>query len=113
MPTYELRCKKCDHSYEILSSMGDREENVKKAKCVECGSKSKEQLISCPNFNFANPVGTDRWNSDSKGHDYRYKYNAPNVAAQREAAEKNSHVGPTPYHEIDDITSGKHFGEVE
>ena len=113
MPIYELKCKKCEHPYQVNALMSEMEEDIKSAKCDECGSKSKDRLISAPNFAFANPVGTDRWCSDSHGHDYRYKFNAPNVIAQRDAAEKNSHVGPTPYNEIDDITGGEHFGEVE
>jgi hypothetical protein len=32
---------------------------------------------------------------------------------QRKAAEAASHVGKAPYNKIDDISGGKHFGEVK
>jgi len=115
MAIYELKCKKCDHEYDIFSLMDEMDENIKKAKCEECGSKSKDQIIAGAGFNFAGDavVGTDRWNSDSKGHDYRFKYNAPTLKKQRTAAEIASHVGSNPYPHIDDISSGKNFGEVK
>lgn len=67
-------------------------------KCPECGSKSKEKLINCPSFKFSNPIGTDRWVSDSLGHDYRHHWNMEHrVAPERKYAEENSHMGPNPY----------------
>lgn len=53
-------------------------------------------------FNFSNPVGTGRWNSDSTGHDYRFKHNIPNVKKQRKMAEAMSHMGSNPYGKSDD-----------
>lgn len=114
MPAYFHRCKRCTHEYDIWSpTMQEYEAVCKKAKCEECGSKSKERIFTACNFNFSNPVGTDRWNSDSKGHDYRFKHNAPNLRAQRSAAETASHMGTQPYNAIDDISSGKNFGKVK
>lgn len=112
MPIYEFCCKKCGAQYEELTP-NDPSGKYKKVKCPECKSAKKELMISMPSFNFANPVGTDRWNSDSGGHDYRFNHNAPNVREQREYAQKNSHVGPEPYNDIDDISSGEYFGEVK
>ena len=96
MPIYTFRCKKCEHEYEELSSF-DKTGKYPKIKCPECGSASKTNLISSCNFAFANPVGTDKWNSDSTGHDYRFKHNIPNVKAEREAAQAASHMGTDPY----------------
>ena len=93
--------------------MAEKEKSVKKAKCEECGSKSKDEIIGVPSFNFANPVGTDRWNSSSQGHDYRFKHNLPNVKKQRETAKEKSHMGQDPYPTIDDVSTGKYFGEVK
>jgi hypothetical protein len=96
--------------------MADKNESVKAAKCPSCGSKSKVEVMGCPSVKFANPVGTDRWNSDSKGHDYRYKYNMDKPGGtrdQRKAAERASKVGSEPYRRIDDVSSGRHFGEVK
>lgn len=110
MPIYELRCKKCGEKFEIMSPVADMDKNCKKAKCEHCGSKSKERVVSPTNFTFANPVGTARWN---KSHDYRFKTKLPAAVQERENAQKKSHVGPTPYNNIDDISGGKYFGTVQ
>ena len=96
MPIYEFECKKCECKYSELVKY-DPTNKYKTVKCPECGSKSKNKLISCPNFTFADPVGTDRWNSGSTGHDYRFKHNVPKVKAERAAAEAASHMGTNPY----------------
>lgn len=115
MPRYEFKCEKCDDVYDIWSNISEKDENVKKTKCPKCKSKKKCEVYGSVSVKFENPVGTDRWHSDSKGHDYRHKYNMDRkggVRDQRKNAEKKSHVGPTPYRNIDDVSSGKHFGEV-
>ena len=112
MPNYEFRCKKCQSVYEEMSAY-DPKGKYPKIKCPECKSSRKEQLVGGCGYAFTNPIGTDRWTSDGQGHDYRFEYNKPNVRKQREFAEKHSHVGPNPYEEIDDISSGKYFGEVK
>ena len=92
------------------------EKSVKSATCPKCNSKIKEEIFGCPSVKFADPVGTDRWNSESKGHDYRFKYNMDKPGGtrdQRAAAERASKVGAEPYRKIDDISSGKYFGEVK
>jgi putative FmdB family regulatory protein len=44
MPTYEYRCKKCDHAFtEILTI---REHDQRKIKCPSCKSSEVEQIIS-------------------------------------------------------------------
>lgn len=108
----EFECKKCKEFYEEFTEY-DETEKYKKVKCPHCGSKSKTKVIAASACNFANPVGTKRWCSDAQGHDYRYKYNLPNVRKEVENAKKKSHVGPTPYNNIDDISSGKYFGKVK
>ena len=116
MPIYEFECNKCNEFFDIWASMSEKEKVVKKSKCPKCNSKKISEIVGAPSVKFSNPVGTDRWNSDSKGHDYRHKYNMDRkggVRDQRKYAEQNSHVGPTPYRKIDDISSGKHFGEVK
>jgi hypothetical protein len=94
------------------------DEEIKKAKCENCGSKSKDRLFSPVNHTFdgASVIGTDRWCSADTGHDYRFQYNKERPGGlrdQRAQAEALSHMGPQPYNKIDDISSGKHFGEVK
>lgn len=96
MPYYDFLCKKCNKKY-VESSPYDATGKYKKVACPECGSKKKEKLISSSTFNFANPVGTDRWNNTSTGHDYRFKHNIPKVQQERAMAEALSHMGTDPY----------------
>ncbi len=41
MPTYDYRCKACEHEFELFQSMSD---SVKR-KCPECGKLKLERLI--------------------------------------------------------------------
>jgi putative FmdB family regulatory protein len=111
MPVYEFKCLKCENSYEELTPY-DETGKYKKIKCSECGSRRKERLMSSTAFTFTNPEGTGRWNSETSGHDYRFKHNQPKMAKDRAEAERLSHMGSQPYNPIDDISSGEHFGEV-
>jgi hypothetical protein len=45
--------------------------------------------------------------------EYRAGYNMDKAQGERRHAEAASHMGQTPYNSIDDITSGKNFGEVQ
>lgn len=112
MPRYDFECKKCGIEYDELVPY-DETGKYKTVKCPACKSKKKTKLVSCGGYAFSNPEGTDRWTNESTGHDYRFRHNLPKVLDQRAKAEAASHVGPTPYRNIDDISSGKHFGEVK
>ncbi len=104
MPTMEFRCKKCETCYDTLVAL-DKTGKYKNVSCPNCKSKSKEKLISAPTFTFAQPEGTDVWNSDSQGHDYRYKHTgAPKAKAERAMAEALSHMGTDPYGGADMVT---------
>jgi putative FmdB family regulatory protein len=116
MPFYEVKCEKCEEAYDVWAKMTEKEDAIKEASCPKCNSNKKIEIVGCPSVKFTNPVGTDRWNSDSQGHDYRFKYNMDKPGGtrdQRKAAEKASKVGPNPYRHIDDISSGKNFGKVK
>ena len=116
MPIYEMICDGCGEAYDVWSSMSKKEESVGGAVCPSCGSAEKTEIVGCPSVNFTNPVGTDRWNSESTGHDYRFKHNMDKPGGtrhQRAAAARASKVGAEPYRRIDDISSGKHFGDVK
>ncbi len=111
-----MKCDKCEEVYDLWCGMAEKAESLKKSKCPSCGSKKKTEVMGCPSVKFTNPVGTDRWNSESKGHDYRFKHNMDKPGGprdQRAAAARASKVGANPYRKIDDISSGKHFGEVK
>ena len=116
MPIYEMKCDGCGEVYDVWSSMSKKESSVKEATCPACGVADKTEIVGAPSVNFTNPVGTDRWNSESKGHDYRFRHNMDKPGGtrdQRAAAARASKVGAEPYRRIDDISSGKHFGEVK
>ena len=92
MPFYSVKCQKCGCDYDVMSMMYKMDETIAEAACEECGSKDKERVITGVNFNFSNPVGTDRWNNS---HDYRFKHKLPSVQGERDAAEAASKVGDT------------------
>lgn len=106
MALYDFECQKCGKTYEEFTPY-DETGKYKSVKCPECGSKKKIKLMTSCQFNFANPVGTDRWNSEATGHDYRFKHNIPKVKAEREMAEAMSHMGANPYGDAgDDLAPG-------
>jgi len=48
MPIYEYYCESCEHSFELLSNIDDRDKPLKKP-CPECGIKKKiKKGISVP-----------------------------------------------------------------
>ena len=112
MILYEFECKKCKTVYEEFAPF-DETSKYPGVVCPECKSTRKIRVFGATAFAFANPVGTDRWNSQSQGHDYRFKHNIPNVKAQRENAMNKSHMGSDPYPVVDDVNSGKYFGDVK
>jgi len=111
LPFYQFECKKCKAVYEDLCSY-DKSGKYPDVKCPHCKSKSKTKLMSACNYTFANPVDTDRWNSDSSGHDYRFKHNLPNVIEQRKNAEL-ANRGALPYNPINDLGNDNAWGEVK
>jgi putative FmdB family regulatory protein len=48
MPTFDFRCKKCDHVFEFTRPFGSKDT----PKCPECGSKRTEKMISPPAVHF-------------------------------------------------------------
>lgn len=96
MPLYEFECLNCKTVYDEVVRY-DESGIYPNVKCPKCQSKEKTKLMSASNFKFSNPVGTDRWNNSSTGHDYRFKHNIPKVQAERKMAEALSHMGSDPY----------------
>jgi len=58
---------------------------------------------------FKQPKGT----SFEDKFDYVAQWNMDNAKELRRKAEEESHMGTSPYSEIDDISSGEFFGEVK
>jgi putative FmdB family regulatory protein len=112
LPLYEFKCRKCFKVYEELTSC-DSTGKYKTVKCPDCGSKSKEKLLSVCGFMFSNPEGTDRWNSETSGHDYRFHHNLPRVIEERRNAEEKSHMGTDVYNPINDLDNDNAWGEVK
>lgn len=114
MPSYDFACNACKLVFEATTPY-DASGEYPAVKCSQCGSPDKIKLISGCSFRFGNPVGTDRWCDDFNGHQYRFDYNKEYVANQRKFAEQNSHVGPNPYNQINDLdASGPDlFGKVK
>lgn len=109
IPRYDFKCKKCNKVYEEFVAY-DETGKYKSVACPSCSSKRKEKLLSSCGFMFSNPEGTDRWNSESTGHDYRFHHNLPKVIEERQRAEEASHVGNNPYNEINDLDNDDAWG---
>ena len=109
MPVFPIQCLACGEEYEILTKYDPTGEYASEV-CPKCGSAKKEKQVYTCSFRFANPVGTDRWNNS---HDYRFHTKLPSAVQERENAKKKSHMGQTPYNNIDDISKGKYFGKVK
>jgi hypothetical protein len=97
--------------YEELVSY-DESDKYPSVICPSCGSKKKEKIMSACNFNFANPVGTDRWNSEKSGHDYRFKHKLPSVIKERKNAEIAGKTAQ-PYKKINDLNRNDSWGKVK
>lgn len=110
MPTFSFSCKKCNVRYNDLVPF-DPTGKYKDVSCPHCGSRSKTKLMTTCSFAFAQPEGTDKWNSESAGHDYRFKHKLPQVIEDRKNAEL-AHRGADPYNHIDDLGDDANFGEV-
>lgn len=112
MPNFDFECKKCERVYEEITSY-DETGKYKDVKCPHCGSKKKVKLLTACGFNFSNPEGTDRWNSESSGHDYRFHHNLPKVINERRQAEEKSHMGTDVYNPINDLNKDTAWGDVK
>lgn len=111
MPNYDFQCGRCKTTYDYVAPY-DKTNKYKGVICPACGSSRKKKLLTACNFMFANPEGTDRWNSEASGHDYRFNHNLPKVIAERQAAEE--HGGDaTPYNEINDLENNSAWGEAK
>jgi len=107
MPSFDFECKKCSLHYEDFVSY-DKTGKYPGVKCPECGSKHKRKLVSCCNFSFAQPVGTDRYENS---HDYRFHHKLPSVLAERQAAEEAA-ASEQPYETINDLNIDSAWGET-
>lgn len=68
-------------------------------------------MTTC-SFAFAQPEGTDKWNSEAAGHDYRFKHKLPQVIEERKNAEL-ANKGALPYNQIDDLGDDANWGDVK
>lgn len=108
MALYDFECKNCNKVYDELAPF-DKSGEYPNVECPHCQSKDKIKMMSACNYAFANPVGTDKWNSESTGHDYRFKHNIPKVQKERQMAEAMSQMGTDPYGSTDNDI--EQFGE--
>lgn len=111
MPNFSFSCKKCGRNYTDIVPF-DPKGKYGDVRCPSCNSKSKTKLMTTCSFAFAQPEGTDKWNSEAAGHDYRFKHKLPKVIEERQNAElKNK--GALPYNEINDFNNDDAWGDVK
>lgn len=97
MPLYQFFCKKCNHPFEELCSF----ETTSKIKCPKCKKKAKRE-ITAPRVQFSNPQDSSKWHTS---FDYRASNLLESAKAERRSAEEKSHMGSSPYGNLDDISS--------
>jgi len=115
MPTYAFQCNKCKVQWEDISNF-DNTGKYPGVSCPSCKSKSKKKLLTSCTFQFSNPVGTDKWTSESTGHDFRHKHNVDRpggVRDIRKQAQEKSHMGAEPYNKMNDFNNDASWGEVK
>ena len=44
MPTYDYRCKKCGHQFEVRMSLSEHERRKQKPACPQCKSHAVAQV---------------------------------------------------------------------
>lgn len=96
MPVWDFSCKKCKHIFEELVSC----DNISKVKCPKCNSKTEKMVNTC-GVKFGIPQESSKW--DNFG--YRAGHNYAAAEEERRQAESRSHMGTTPYKEIDDLNN--------
>lgn len=110
MPVYNFRCNICENWFEEFVRSYDPSESYPDIKCPGCGSYDKKKIPSIPSpAIFTQKEGTSKMDN----FEYRAGHNMDRAKGERRAAEAASHMGPSPYNPIDDISSGKYFGEVQ
>jgi len=102
----------CDVVFDEFTSY-DPSDEYSSVVCPNCGSTKKTKIVSACNFNFSNPVGTDRWNSENSGHDYRFKHKLPSVIEERKKAEIAAKSPDSPYNQINDLDKNDSWGTVK
>jgi len=109
MPFYDFECRKCHLVFEDMCPY-DEADIYPGVSCPKCGSKKKSRVFSACNINvkFANPKDSSKWDNFS----YRAGYNMEKAQNERRAAEEATHMGRSPYRNIDDVSGGENFGEV-
>lgn len=96
-------------TYEDMVSY-DTTGKYKKVKCPGCKSGSKTKLAnSIRAIVFTNPRGTSKADSFT----YVAGHNMEQAKGERRAAESRSHVGASPYNDINDLDRNGVFGEVQ
>lgn len=111
IPRYDFECGNCKKVFEEIV-LYDETNKYKGVKCPFCASKRKKKIVASCNFMFSNPEGTNRWNSESSGHDYRFHHNLPKVIAERQAAEEHG-GNSAPYNPINDLDNNDAWGEAK
>ena len=113
MGHYDFHCRECDTDFDEITPF-DETGVYPGIQCPKCGSDNKEKVFSAEGVTFtfsgAAAQGTKWYNAS---HDRRFYHKLEQDRKAREEAEKKSHMGAAPYNPIDDISSGKYFGEVK
>ena len=89
MPTYEYRCDKCGHGFELFQQMSD---SVKR-KCPECGKLTLKRLIGTG----AGVIfkGGGFYETDYRSESYKKGADAEKKATETKSSDKSESKGST------------------
>ena len=83
MPTYDYRCKACQHEMDLFQSMSERP----KRKCPACGKNQPERLIGMGGGLIFKGKGF--WQTDYRSESYTEGEKKDKEAAKADSAEKS------------------------
>jgi len=86
MPTYEYRCTKCEHQFEVFHGIKDR--TVR--KCPRCGSRARKVPAGGAGLIFR---GSGFYITDYRSKDYKEKAKKDSSGGAAPPAEKKSDGG--------------------
>ena len=82
MPTYEYKCSKCAHTFELFQSMTD----APRKRCPECGGKVERLLGTGAGIIFK---GSGFYETDYRSDSYKEGVKAESKKSSSEGGEKN------------------------
>ena len=102
-----MNCKYCNKKFDWVEFKPGRQRFMCANK--KCESNQYKPTPKSPEIMFDHPENSSKYDN----WEYRHGHLMAKAQNERRQAEARSHMGTNPYNDIDDISSGKYFGEVK